>query len=164
MVSTGLIPTDTSVPGILIDLDYNTTWTMLQYFDSSDPGDPWKTWAGFKPPVLNDLTNGTHSMGFWLFIPDAVALGDGLIRITGNEPASTVIGLKAGWNMVGYPANDDTTYDVDDLIVETGATSVEGLNSSAPYRIEVLAGNYVLKRGEAYWVKVDSDTIWTVDW
>ena len=61
-------------------------------------------------------------------------------------------------------ARDMTLDDVDALIADTGATSVEGFNAVAPYRLEVLAGNYILKKGEAYLVKVDSDTTWTVDW
>ena len=65
---------------------------------------------------------------------------------------------------MGYPATNDSAYNVTQFLSDTGASSVEGFNPAAPYRIEALAGNYVLKCGEAYWVKVDSDTMWTVDW
>ena len=42
--------------------------------------------------------------------------------------------------------------------------SIEGFDSEAAYNIQVLSDDYVLKRGEAYWVKVDSDVTWVVDW
>ncbi len=103
----------------------------------------WSSWSTFKPPALNDLTSVNASIGVWLYI-EAGSLGDGFIKVGGTEPASTVIDLKAGWNMVGYPAVDDSTYDVNALIVDTGATGIEGFNPAAPYHIEVLAGNYVL--------------------
>jgi hypothetical protein len=162
-VSTPLVG-DTSVPGVFTDMDGDTTWTMLRYYDSSDPTDPWKVWASFLPTGVIDLGNLDHEKGAWLFIPDAPSQGDGFIRVAGTEPAGTSITLKAGWNMVGYPANDDSSYDVDDLMADTGATGVMGFNPAMPYHIETLAGNYVLKRGEAYWINVNSDTVWSVNW
>ena len=84
--------------------------------------------------------------------------------VEGLEPISTTIPLIAGWNLVGYPANDDSTYNIGNLKTVTGATIVEGYSAAAPYRISELANSYILKRGEAYWIKVDSDTFWTVDW
>ncbi|MCK4267047.1 MAG: hypothetical protein KAX31_07175, partial [Thermoplasmata archaeon] len=74
------------------------------------------------------------------------------------------IDLYAGWNLVGYPARDDLSYNVTQLMADTGATGVEGFNASAPYRIQVLPGDYVLQIGEGYWVQVASDTTWTVNW
>jgi hypothetical protein len=163
-VSTPLIPGDQTVPAVLSDLDGDTAWTMLRHYDAADAPDPWKAWSSFGPPALNDLGSADHTVGLWLYIPDAPSLGDGMIRMSGAAPSSTMINLKAGWNMVGYPATDDSAYYVDDLIAATGATDVEGFNPAAPYHIEALPGGYVLKRGEAYWIRVNSDTTWTVNW
>ncbi len=163
-ISTPLIPDNNSVPEVFTDLDGDTTWTRLQYYDAVDGQDHWKAWGESRPSSLNDLDEVNNTMGAWLFIPDALALGDGIIRVAGTEPTSTAVNLKAGWNMVGYPARNDSFYDVDDLIADTGATGVDGYNSGAPYGIDVLLGSYVLKRGEAYWIRVDSDTIWNVNW
>jgi len=158
-ISTPLVLADTSLPNALLDLDGDTTWTTVKHYDQGI----WRSWSSFKPPALNDLATVDESMGVWLYI-EAGSLGDGFIRLSGVAPSSTTIDLWAGWTMVGYPATDDSTYDVDDLIAATGATSVEGFNAMAPYHIEVLAGSYVLKKGEAYWINVNSDTTWTVNW
>ncbi len=162
-ISTPLVPGDDSVPNVLLDADGDTNWTTLQYYDPTELPKPWKSWSVDKPPFLNDLTSVNVSMGVWLYIEPG-SLGDGYINVSGLPPTSTIINLKAGWNMVGYPAIDDTNYDVLQLMTDTGATDVEGFNPAAPYLIEVLAGNYVLKRGEAYWINVNSDTVWTVNW
>jgi hypothetical protein len=158
-ISTPLIPQDTALPDVLLDGDGDTVWTTVKHYRLGT----WTSWSSFKPPALNDLTDVDERMGVWLYV-EVGSLGDGFIKVSGLAPASTTIDLKAGWNMVGYPATDDSMYDVDDLVADTGATEVMGFNQAMPYHIEVLAGNYVLKRGEAYWVHVNSDTTWVVDW
>ncbi len=158
-VSTPLMPLDTTLPEALLDQDGDTTWTRLKYYDAG----MWMSWSSFKPPALNDLYAVNESMGVWLYV-EVGSLGDGFINVSGLAPTTTVINLKAGWNMVGYPATDDSAYDVNDLIADTGATDVEGFNPAAQYNIEVLAGGYVLKHGEAYWLNVNSDTTWTINW
>ena len=163
-VSTPLVPGAAGIPAVLADLDGDTTWTMLRYYDSTDAQDPWKVWASFNPAPVNDLHNADETMGLWLYIPDAPSLGDGYITVAGGSPTGTAITLKAGWNMVGYPANDDSIYDVDDLVADTGATEVMGFNPAMPYHIEPLAGTYELAKGEAYWIRVNSDTVWNINW
>ena len=133
-------------------------WDYALYWDPAT-ADHWKTYATFKPVSMNDLLFIDHSMGFWLRMTEAATL-----EVNGDPITSNDITLQAGWNMVGYPVNDDSTYTVADLKADTGATSVEGFNASQPYNIEVLPDSYVLKRGEGYWISVDSATTWTVDW
>jgi len=138
-----------------------TDWDYLQWYDPTLA--QWKSYSKFKPDILNDLPDPVNTMGFWIHITSNT--GDEVLTTgIGPEPTSTTIQLKAGWNMAGYPARNDSAYNVTQLMTDTGATAVEGYNALAIYRIEVLAGDYVLKRGEAYWIKVDSDTTWTVDW
>jgi|GEM_PF-2924487 len=158
-VSTPLIPQDTALPGVLLDEDGDTTWTTVKHYGLGT----WTSWSSFKPPALNDLADVDETMGVWLYV-EAGSLGDGFIKVSGLAPTSTTIDLKAGWNMVGYPANDDSIYDVDDLVADTGATEVMGFNPAMPYHIEPLAGTYELTKGEAYWVRVNADTSWVVDW
>jgi hypothetical protein len=158
-VSVPLIPGDTILPDVLLDGDGDTSWTTVTYFDQGT----WSAWSAFKPPSLNDLNAVHETMGVWLYV-EVGSLGDGFIKVSGVAPTGTVIDLLAGWNMIGYPATDDSTYDVDNLIADTGATSVEGFSAVDPYHIEPLAGTYVLKRGEAYWINVNSDTAWTINW
>jgi hypothetical protein len=114
-----------------------------------------------KPISLNDLTDVNETMGVWLYI-ESGSLGDGYINVSGVVPSSTIINLKAGWNMVGYPSL--VGRQISDALAGTGYDGVEGYNATAPYRLDPLADTYLMKPGEAYWVHVPADTVWVVDW
>ncbi|MEW5937845.1 MAG: NosD domain-containing protein, partial [Candidatus Thermoplasmatota archaeon] len=162
LISLPVIPDDCSLPNALLDKGGDTNWSRVLWYDTSAP-----TWARWKQyytawdPSLNDLTKMDHTMGVWLYVTDA---GDGFLTIKGRLPMKTSIQLYAGWNMVGYPAIDDSTYTVWDLKNDTGASTVEGFDATSPYLTKVLGNTYLLKRGEGYWVHVSAGTTWTVDW
>ncbi|MEW5937024.1 MAG: S8 family serine peptidase [Candidatus Thermoplasmatota archaeon] len=161
MISTPLVPGDTSLPTALTDLDGNTTWDRVLWYDAQAPaGAKWKQYYTGWNSSLNDLTNVDHTMGVWIHILNP---GDGFIRVQGTDPVSTNISLYAGWNLIGYPATDDSTYTVGDLKTNTSATYVEGF-AATTYKTAVLLDTYVLKKGECYWVYVPADTFWLVDW
>ncbi len=140
----------------------DTTWEVVCWYDPADASDHWKTYdkAQFAAGLAQDMPSVDNAKGMWVKLTTAGAL---LSVGEGQEPTNTDITLNTGWNLIGYPAQDDSSYDVGDLKADTGATSVEGYGAG-PYNIITLANNYVLQRGEAYWVKVGSGTIWTVDW
>jgi hypothetical protein len=143
--------------------DGNTTWDCMMLYDPTNVGNEWKTYSKFKPPALNDLPYLNNTMGVWIHLTSNG--GDQVLTVgLGHEPNVTAVALRSGWNMVGYPARNDSAYTVAQLMTDTGATSVEGYDPLAAYRIEALPGSYVLKRGEAYWVKANADTVWIVDW
>jgi hypothetical protein len=177
------MPTDYSVPvvegwnliSVPMDQDYsdpetvfndaagdgNTTWDRLVWYDAADSQDRWKQYATGWNTTLNDLGEVDIGMGLWINI---TAVGDGYLTVTGLKPTSTTMNLKAGWNLVGYPADDDSSYNVASLKSATGATIVEGFKASATYKTEVLADGVCLKKGAGYWVYAPADTTWTVDW
>jgi serine protease AprX len=162
-ISSPLIPSNISVPNVLLDLDSDTTWTILQYYDAADGTDPWKTYCSLKPASLNDLDVVNNTMGIWLYIPDVGSLGDGFIKVTGAQPTTTNINLWAGWNLIGYPSL--TERNISDALAGTGYDRpVEGFNATAPYRLSPLADTYSMKPSEGYWVHVPVDTIWNVIW
>ncbi len=163
LISIPLIPDVTTVPNVLLDLDGDTTWTIIQYYDPLD-SDPWKCYATFKPPPLNDLNDVNHTMGVWLYIPDAVALGDGFIKVTGTQPITTNINLWAGWNLVGYPS--DTSLLASIALIGTGADIIAVFDPGQPYRIrdEIDLSLVTMMSGNAYWIHVPADTIWTLNW
>ncbi len=141
--------------------DGGTDWDIITWYNPSEV-DHWKTYDKNQAAagLAQDMPLADNMKGFWIHITTAdndFEVGNGV------DDASTGIALSAGWNLVGYPANDDSSYDVNDLIAATGATAVEGYGAG-PYDLVSLAGNYVLVRGEAYWVKVGSGGTWTVDW
>ena len=162
-ISVPLVQYNTSIAVVLDDSwgDGSTTWDRAIWYNPSTPADPWKQYNTAWPSAMNDLTILNHKMGVWVNI---TAVGDGLLTGAGNNTNNSQITLKAGWNLIGYPALDDTSYTVANLKTATGATIVEGYNANATYKTSNLANTYVLKRGKAYWVLVPSETTWTVNW
>ncbi len=140
----------------------DTEWEVIVWYDPTD-ADHWKTYdkAQATAGIAQDLPDVNNTMGMWVKLSLAgteLTVGEGFIPIS-----TTNFDLQTGWNLIGYPAQDDSIYDVLDLKTATGATKVEGYGPG-PYNIITLDDNYVLQRGEAYWVYVSSDITWTVDW
>ncbi|MFH0815322.1 MAG: M14 family zinc carboxypeptidase [Methanobacteriota archaeon] len=160
-ISMPIVPASTSMPAALTDGDGDTTWTRAMWFNPNTPADPWKQYNSAWPGFMNDLSSVNVQMGVWVYV---TVVGDGFINITGSAPGTQGILLKAGWNLVGYPASNDATYNVGNLKTDTGATIVEGFSAPATYKTAVLLNAYVLKKGEAYWICVPADTTWTVSW
>ncbi|MCK4266445.1 MAG: hypothetical protein KAX31_04130, partial [Thermoplasmata archaeon] len=154
LISFPLELSNTSVTSVLSTID--GLWDYVQYYDATDANDHWKTYATFKPPVLNDLSDLNNTMGFWLHMLSAATL-----TVYGIPPSSTNITLYVGWNLVGYPTFNTTTT-VSDALAGTGYDGVEGFNASAPYLISPLPDTYVMTPGEGYWVHVPSDVVWQV--
>ncbi len=161
LVSLPLVPATTNMPGALADSNGDTTWTRAMWYNPLTSADPWKQYNAVWPSSLNDLSAVNQTMGLWVYV---TTVGDGYLNITGSLPMSTAISLKPGWNMVGYPAQNDATYTVGQLKSATGATIVEGFSGVATYKTQILADAYVLKKGEAYWVYVPTDATWTINW
>ncbi len=162
-ISVPLVPLDTTTANVLDDSagDGLTTWDIVYKYDAADADDQWKINIA-AAPTLSDLANIDHEDGLWIHITNT---GDGNLTFTGTRPTSTAITLRAGWNLIGYPANDDDAgYDVGDLKLDTGATIVESYDKGGTYLLQEMSNAYVLKKGEAYWIRVPSQTIWTVNW
>ena len=137
-------------------------WDYILYYDSSDPGDIWKTNATFKPWSQNDLTHINHTMGFWINILEDCTL----FSIGEKIPPSPVdITLYEGWNMVGYPT-DNRTVNISTAFagIASNIDSIEAYNETAEYNMSPVSGDYIMRPGDAYWVKVNTDCVWTVDW
>ena len=124
-------------------------------YDANDP-DPWKTNLTYRPEVVNDLKSLNHSVGFWINIITPSAT----LTVIGNIPVTTDIILYAGWNLIGYPSFTEDT--ISNVLLGTGYDGVRGFYPADPYRLTDLIGSYVMKPGEAYWVRVPVDTVWTV--
>jgi hypothetical protein len=141
--------------------DGQTTWDRLMWYDPLNSQNHWKQYNKNWPSSFNDLTAVSHRMSVWIRI---TGVADGYLTLTGSQATSTSITLRAGWNLVGYPASDDSTYNVGNLKTDTGATVVEGFKATATYKTEVLANSRILTKGSGYWVLVPSDVAWVVDW
>lgn len=161
LISCPLIQNDTNILNVLNDSagDGNTTWDKVRGYTNNGTVTTWTSYFTAKPPSLNDLLNIDHKMGIWINI---TSLGDGNLTFSGDYGNSTLIYLKAGWNLVGYPAQ--TSKSITDALGGINDRPVEGYNGSASYLIVQLPGTYMMQPGEGYWVHVASDNTWTVDW
>jgi hypothetical protein len=150
-ISFPLEQANTSIETVLDSID--AFWDDARYFDGST-----QTWKTYTNGVGGTLTDVDHKMGIWVHITGSCTL-----TVTGVRPSSTVISLKTGWNMVGYPAEVDSTYDVADLKADVSAVQLVYFEDWR-YQMTELGDSYVLQNGELYWIFVSSDTTWTVDW
>ncbi|MFH0816137.1 MAG: lamin tail domain-containing protein [Methanobacteriota archaeon] len=156
LISLPLIQNDTSIAASLSSIagKYNR---VLAY-DALDAADHWKQYCAFWPASLNQLNTIDHKIGFWLNVTQATTLW-----VNGTVPGTTSINLRTGWNLVGYPTLNNST-NVGTAFLGTGADIVEAYDGGQTYLTSVLAPTYKMKPGEAYWVHVPADTIWTVNW
>ena len=152
LISIPLSMTDTSVPNVLSSI--SGSLVSVKYFNSTDKADPWKS---YRPGgMANDLISINRGMGIWVCVNAACT-----VAIEGSVPPSTSITLLAGWNLIGYPSGTERT--ITSALAGTGYDRVEGFTATAPY-VQELAGSYLMRQGEAYWVRVPADTTWFVDY
>ncbi len=163
MISLPLVPENSTMPDVLIDLDGDTSWSRVMLYESLDPTDPWKSYAIAKPASLQQVSDIHNKNGIWVLIPDAGSLGDGFIRIEGQEPTTTIISLNTGWNLVGYPS---MTPEIAVSTLPASADMISVFDAGQPYLIrdEVDLSLVTMNDGEAYWVHVTADAIWNVNW
>jgi hypothetical protein len=155
LVSLPLIPDDPSVPEAMSAI--SGKWDRLMWYNSADTLDHWKQHYTGWPSSFNDLVALDCTMGFWLHVLEATEW-----TVYGRLPENASVSLRAGWNMVGFPVDDDRVYTVAQFKADTGASVVEGFDEAEEYRTRVLEDTYEMKRGEGYWTYVPSDSVWTV--
>jgi hypothetical protein len=156
LLSTPLVPEDESINKVLENI--TGKWDYIQLYNSTD-SDHWKTNLTYRPEQLNDLNSLDYRMGFWINITEPGVF----LTLKGQLPDNTVIPLKAGWNLVGYPTLNDTMT-VGNALWGTGADRVQVFDAADPYRLKEVGSTYIMKPGEGYWVHVPADTTWVVDW
>jgi hypothetical protein len=153
-ISVPLVQWNTSIIDVLDDQGGNTVWNTARWQDPVTSA--WKTyftgWPSSNP--ANNLKAVNHTMGIFLNISNAGS--DGKLRVNGTLPLATTIHLHKGWNMVGYPTTNDTSFNVSALKAATSInrvqnyTSVDYLNST------------ILKRGVGYWMNATANCTWTI--
>ena len=135
-----------------------TDWDVAKWYDVSDPVDPWKTHR--KGASTNDLINIDNTMGVWLHL----TANDGTLTtgLTGDYSAGAVnINLYTGWNLVSYPS---ATNRLASTTLPGVANMVAYYDDAAPYLItDAVPGAVTFIEGNAYWVRVTADTVWSVD-
>jgi hypothetical protein len=157
LVSTPLMPEDDAMPEAMQDLDGDTTWSRAKRYVATDFADPWKSYSAAG---INDLLTLDNTQGLWVFIPDMASLGDGYIRVAGDEPKTTSIYLDNGWNLVGYPSG---TPRVASASLPAQADMVSIYQPASPFILDISdLSTVVLESGNGYWVRVTADCTWDV--
>ncbi len=134
-----------------------TTWDVAKWYDPQDAEDPWRTHRIGESG--NDLATINNQMGVWLHL---LTIDDFLTTSTiGDYAAGNVdIPLYVGWNLVSYPSATDRTAS-DTLPAQ--ADMVAYYNVSAEYLItDALPTAVTFVEGNAYWVRVTADVVWSV--
>ncbi|MFQ6106667.1 MAG: SBBP repeat-containing protein [Thermoplasmata archaeon] len=150
LVSIPLIQSNESIEHVLQTVNYDKAWT----YDSLSK--QWKWYMKYKE-YRRGLYSIDHSIGLWINVTE-----NSNLTVAGVVPAQTSIQLYEGWNLVGFPSFN-SSYTINDLKLETGASRVEGYDSLPPYYLRVLGDGEIPQAGEAYWVRVEADADWIVE-
>ncbi|UCF07325.1 MAG: SBBP repeat-containing protein [Thermoplasmata archaeon] len=159
LISLPTLQTESEVLSVLssINGDYDT----LQWFDAQDAMDPWKGYSIEKPPYMNDLENLDHTKGIWIHI---TAPGGTTLLLDGEKPTSTQhISLYPGWNMVGYPSQNDRTRTtaLNNIAFGTDVDCVMTYNCESQSWEEIGKSDY-LEVGKGYWVHSLVEKVWDI--
>ncbi|MCK4457436.1 MAG: right-handed parallel beta-helix repeat-containing protein [Thermoplasmata archaeon] len=150
LVSIPLIQSNESIEIVLQTVKYDKVWSYDSFLQE------WKSYMSGKT-YKGELLTANHTMGLWVNVTE-----NSSFTVAGVVPAQTTIHLHRGWNLVSFPSQN-SSYNAYDLKMDTGALRVEGYDAIPPYHLGVLGDADILVTGEAYWVKVDADTDWTIE-
>lgn len=158
LISIPLIQDDENITKVLEMID--GYYDAVQWYDASDPSDPWKNYVVGKP-FGNDLTHLNHTMGFSIHITKP---GDTVFLYNGSEPAQNqTIRLYEGWNMVGYPSLTiyNRTEGLNNLTFGMEVDQIQWYNATSGAYEDLKENDYfILTTG--YWVHATCDCEWKV--
>jgi parallel beta-helix repeat protein len=149
LASIPLIPNDNGISTVLQTLKLNIAW----YYNNSDNINPWKSWNPLKS--INDLKTVNHTMALWINLTD-----NSNLTIAGVVPDVSNILLKTGWNFVGYPSFTERT--VAHALSGVNYERIEGYSQLLPQNLRIYSDGDIMIPGYGYWIKVGTDSIWTV--
>ncbi|UCE75071.1 MAG: CehA/McbA family metallohydrolase, partial [Methanomassiliicoccales archaeon] len=134
----------------------NDTCEIAQFYDPSDVADSW------KDTELGDLTHINNTMGIWLYVNAT----DYLIT-AGTVPKTTVIFLRTGWNLVGYPSyTSQTPTDALGGIFWDAAQTYDSKGDfwthSCPKKSGIFNDLKEMNQGSGYWIHATQDGQWTI--
>ena len=139
--------------------DGGTTWDVAKWYNPQDAADPWKTYR--KGVSTNDLTTIDNTIGVWVHLTGNG--GDQLLTLSQKGAYSTgavFISLYTGWNLVSYPS---ATARLASTTLPGAADMVAYYNNGATYLVtEALPTAVTFSEGNAYWVHVTADAVWSV--
>ncbi len=124
-----------------VDENYDNIWTFHAGYSR-----PWLHWHSEKPTYFNSLSNLNNVDGYYL---EMQASGN-LISL-GIVPELTIIPLKAGWNLIGYPSIETQTANDALLNIAGNYDKVMRFDTAIDAEVEMLGGENMLP-GNGYWI------------
>jgi parallel beta-helix repeat protein len=158
LVSIPLIQNDQNITKVLEMIE--GYYDAVQWYDASDPADPWKNYIVAKP-FGNDLLHINETMGFLIHIKKS---GDTIFLYNGSEPTQNqTIQLYEGWNMVGYPSlsNYNRTKGLNNLTFGIEVDAIQWFDAATKTWYD-LNENDDFESTRGYWVHAASDCEWEV--
>ncbi len=150
LISIPLEQLDISLSSVFATVSYDRIWT----YDGTPGSGGWKDYDPGKP--WQDIEFIDFERGYWVEVNSP-----GPMTMAGRVPASPVLHLYPGWNLMSFPSFEN--YDVTRVVSETGATRVEtGDPLSVPYHLMEITGTTSLMAGEAYWIYVPTGVNWVL--
>lgn len=152
LISIPYEPSDTTITTVLSSIDGN--YDLVWFFNASEKD--WKSYNVNKP-YKGDLWVITNKMGIWIHMTSAA-----ILILEKTALMATDIFLHEGWNLVGYPSLMDRT--LGDALSGIPWERVEGYdpNPNNPQHLRLMIDDDMMSAGNAYWIKVSNDCIWTV--
>ncbi|UCE73463.1 MAG: right-handed parallel beta-helix repeat-containing protein [Methanomassiliicoccales archaeon] len=156
-----------SIPFIQLDQDLNKVlenidgdYSAVQWFDVTDPNDPWKHYKVGKP-FGNDLSEINETMGFWIKITAPVAV---VFEYFGIPPTQNqTISLHPGWNLVGYPSltSYNRTNGLNNITFEDDVDFIQWYDAATKTWHTMNENDYFVP-GRGYWFHVKTECVWEV--
>jgi len=159
LISIPFIQSETNLGDVLSSI--KGSYTAVQWYNTTDPNDPWKHNCTLKPPYLNDLNDVDHLMGVWIYITKP---GGVLFEYFGMVPTSNLtIQLYPGWNLVGYPSlkSYNRTEGLNNLTFGTHVDAILTYNA-AIQKWEKLGSSDYFKIGRGYWIHTKTSCEWEI--
>ncbi len=136
-------------------------YDAAQWYKANDSQDHWKHNHYLKNPLLNDLNNIHHKMGFWVHI---IRAEGAILEYSGTiPPAGENIWLSQGWNMVGYPSTSvcDRTAGLNNLVFGSDVDCIQWYDSrTGTWHFMGPDDNFIPGRG--YWIHSNVEKSWEI--
>jgi hypothetical protein len=116
---------------------------------------PWLHWHSEKPMEMNYIDEVDHIRGYYIKMTNA----DSLV-VVGKVRETTLISLKEGWNLVGYPYLQTQTRDSALSSILGSFDKVQDYNS-ATKTYGFLDSLDTMSPGMGYWIHATEECIWS---
>jgi hypothetical protein len=137
---------DSTISDVMQSVDssiYDNFWSY-----HADNSRPWLHWYSKQPSMFNSLSDMDHVRGYYMEME-----ASGNLITLGIVPKNTVINIKAGWNLIGYPNIVDPPQTVNEALSTIAGSYNKVLRFDTTTGAEVqMTGLDIMYPGQGYWI------------